>query len=128
MRAMTVSRVATALAAFALIGGCTDYTAPPNEPSTLGGLTVVPRNATLGAGQVVQLKATMRDEFGDALTGVTVSWRSSDDVVATVSSRGDVLGRTAGRAVITASAIGKTQISTILVLSRAPKPDGGDPK
>lgn len=128
MRATTMSRVAAALAAFTLIGGCNDYTAPPSEPSTLGGLTVVPRTATIGSGQVVQLKATMRDEFGDALTAV-ISWRSSNDAVASVSNRGDVVGRTAGHAVITASALGKTQISTIRVLSRAPKPAGKpDPK
>ena len=122
MRAITMSRVAAALAAFSLIGGCNDYTAPPNEPSTEGGLTVVPRSATIGAGQVVELKATMRDEFGDAITGVTVSWRSSDDAVATVSNRGDVVGRAAGHVAISASAMGKTQVSTILVLARAPKP------
>jgi uncharacterized protein YjdB len=127
MRAITMSRVAVALAAFSLIGGCNDYTAPPNEPSTEGGLTVVPRSATIGAGQVVQLRVTMRDEFGDAITGVTVSWRSSDDAVATVSNRGDVVGRAAGHAVISASAMGKTQTSTILVLARAPKPTD-DPK
>jgi uncharacterized protein YjdB len=129
MRATTMSRVAAALAAFTLIGGCNDYTAPPSEPSTLGGLTVVPRTATIGSGQVVELKATMRDEFGDPLTAVTIAWRSSNDAVASVSNRGDVVGRTAGHAVITASALGKTQIATIHVLSRAPKPAGKpDPK
>jgi uncharacterized protein YjdB len=128
MRAITMSRVAVALAAFTLIGGCNDYTAPPNEPSTPGGLTVVPGSATLSSGQVVQLKATMRDEFGDAITGVTISWRSSDDAVATVSNRGDVVGRAAGRAVISASAMGKTQISTILVVARPPKSTGKDLK
>jgi uncharacterized protein YjdB len=128
MRAITMSRVAAALAAFTLVGGCNDYTAPPNEPSTPEGLTVVPRSATIGSGQVVQLKATMRDEFGDALAGVTISWRTSNDAVATVSDRGDVVGRASGHAVITASALGKSQISTIHVLPRAQKPDPKGPK
>jgi uncharacterized protein YjdB len=77
---------------------------------------------------VVALKASLTDEHGDRLDGFIVSWRSSNDAVATVASSGEVFGRGVGFAVITASAAGKSQISAIHVLARAQKPDSKGPK
>jgi uncharacterized protein YjdB len=123
MSVTTVSRIIAALSAISLLGACNDSLSPlPNDPS-FQGLTVVPRSATLQAGQVVALKASLTDEHGDRLQGFVVSWRSSNDAVATVASSGEVMGRSVGRAVITASVAGKTQISTIQVLARGQKPD-----
>lgn len=123
MRVTTVSRIIAALSAITLLGACNDsFSPPPNVPS-LQGLTVVPRSATLQAGQVVALKASLTDEHGDRLDGFIVSWRSSNDAVATVATSGEVVGRSVGHAVITASAAGKSQISTIQVLARGQKPD-----
>jgi hypothetical protein len=48
---------------------------------------VVPQSATLQAGQVVALKASLTDEHGDRLQGFVVSWRSSNDAVATSTIR-----------------------------------------
>jgi uncharacterized protein YjdB len=123
MSVTTVSRIIAALSAISLLGACNDSFSPaPNDPS-FQGLTVVPRSATLQAGQVVALKASLTDEHGDRLQGFVVSWRSSNDAVATVASSGEVMGRSVGRAVITASVAGKTQISAIQVLARGQKPD-----
>jgi uncharacterized protein YjdB len=123
MSVTTVSRIIAALSAISLLGACNDSFSPlPNDPS-FQGLTVVPRSATLQAGQVVALKASLTDEHGDRLEGFIVSWKSSNDAVATVASSGEVMGRSAGHAVITASVAGKTQVSTILVLARGQKPD-----
>jgi uncharacterized protein YjdB len=85
-------------------------------------MTVEPRNATIQAGQVLPLKATLIDEHGNRLDGVGISWTSTNDAVATVSRSGEVFARAAGRAVITASALGKSQFSTIHVRARPPKP------
>jgi uncharacterized protein YjdB len=130
MNATTMSRIIAALSAMTLLGACNDSFSPPPSVPSLQGLTVVPRSATLQAGQVVALKASLIDEHGDRLDGFVVSWRSSNDAVATVASSGEVVGRSVGFAVITASAAGKSQISAIHVLARAQKPDskGRKPK
>ena len=122
MSVTTISRIIAALSAIALLGACNDSFSPPPSAPSLEGLTVVPRSATLQAGQVVALKASLIDEHGDRLDGFIVSWRSSNDAVATVASSGEVLGRGVGHAVITASVAGKSQISTIQVLARGQKP------
>jgi uncharacterized protein YjdB len=121
MAAITLARLVTA-AALVTASACSEpFSPPPNEASSPSGLTVVPSSATIIAGQVVALKASMRDQFGDSLL-VTVRWRSSDETVATVAATGEVLGRSAGTAAIVADADGKTQMSAIHVLPRPGKP------
>lgn len=122
MAAITLSRLVTAAALVAASACSEPFSPPPNNPSLPSGLTVVPSTATIMAGQVVALKATMRDQFGDPLL-VTVRWRSSNETVATVAATGEVLGRSAGTAAIIADAGGKTQTSAIHVLARPPKPN-----
>ena len=126
MRATTMSRVVTVLFV-AVAAGCTaPFDTPPNEPSQPGvGLTVVPSSATIIAGQVLPLTATMRDQFGDPLL-VAVTWKSSNEAVAMVAANGEVLGRSEGVATVTADAQGKTQTSGIRVLARPPK-ENSDP-
>jgi uncharacterized protein YjdB len=97
---------------------------PTSPPAAETGMTLVPRTATIHAGQFVGLEARLVDEFGDEL-GNSFSWSSSDDAVATVSN-GVVYGRSEGSAVITASALGKGQSSTIHVVARQGKPDEKD--
>jgi uncharacterized protein YjdB len=122
MNATTMSRIIAALSSITLLAACNDSFSPPPSTPTLQGFTVVPRSATLQAGQVVALKATLIDEYGDRLDGFIVSWRSSNDAVATVANNGEVVGRSVGHAAITASAAGRSQISTIRVLARSQKP------
>ena len=122
MSAITLSRLVTAAALLAASACSEPFSPPPNTPSQPSGLTVVPSSATILAGQIVALKANMRDEFGDALL-VTVRWRSSNETVASVAATGEVLGRSQGNATITADAGGKTQTSAIHVLGRPPKPN-----
>jgi uncharacterized protein YjdB len=123
MRAITTSRLVTVLVVAAAVGCTEPFDTPPSEPSQPGvGLTVVPSSATIISGQVVALTATMRDQFGDPLA-VAVKWKSSNEAVATVAANGEVLGRSAGVATVTADAQGKTQTSGIRVLARPPKPN-----
>jgi hypothetical protein len=113
------------LSALAVLAGCNEAFSPvPNTPPGVsgGGLTVVPRSATIQAGQVVVLRASLDDVNGDRITNEMVSWRSNNEAVAAVTSTGEVLGRTAGHAVIAASAEGKTQTSFIQVTGKPPKP------
>jgi hypothetical protein len=125
MRALTYSQIAAA-AVFVALAACSDpFSTPPNEPSVPGELMVVPSAATIRAGQTVALKAGMRDQFGDALIGVAVTWRSSNEAVATVAATGEVLGRAPGAVTITADAHGKTQRSAVKVLPKLSKNGDG---
>jgi uncharacterized protein YjdB len=123
MRAIILSRLITALGAVGAIAACEDSLSPSPPAGPTAGITVVPSTATIHAGQVVTLQARIKDEFGDLLDG-SVSWKSSNDAIATVGSNGDVVGRTEGSTTITASALGKAQSSIIHVLARESK-DGG---
>jgi hypothetical protein len=126
MRAITMSRVVATLATLSLTAACNDTSGPGGqlgEPGR-GGMTVVPRFATIGAGQVIALTARLRDYDGNRIETVTIGWASSNEAVATVSSRGEVMGRAEGRAIITASAQGDAETSTIRVIGkRGPKPE-----
>jgi uncharacterized protein YjdB len=123
MRVTTMSRMLATLSALTLAAACNDTTGPSTNVPVTGSISVVPRAATIRSGQVVALTASLIDEHGARLSGVTIRWTSSNDAIATVAATGEVLGRGAGHAVITATAAGKSQISTIKVLAREGKPD-----
>jgi serine/threonine protein kinase/uncharacterized protein YjdB len=74
-----------------------------------------PQTVTLSAGETVTLRATVTDTRGVMLSQVPVQWVSSDEQIARVSARGDVVARRAGRAVIRATAGNATGESTITV-------------
>lgn len=122
MRAITLSRIVAAIAALTLANACNDTTGPGDQPGggapDLGVMSIVPRSASLHPGQTVALKATLIDDGGDRMEGLSFSWSSSNDAVATVAASGEVQARSPGFAVITASALGKSQISTIRVHPR----------
>lgn len=127
MSALAMSRIVAALTTLTIASGCTDTSGPTPPDRTGGTMTVVPRSATIQAGQVVELKARLNDEFGEAIQGVNVKWTSSNESVASVSAYGNVLGQGAGDAVITASAANHAQTASIHVLRRQPKPSEIDP-
>jgi uncharacterized protein YjdB len=130
MRVVTLSRVVAAFAVLTLAAACDDTSGPGGQIQPGGGgLSIVPRSATIKAGQTMALQASLIDENGDRLSGVPFQWTSTNDAVATVAATGEVLGRSEGHVVITASALGKSQVSTIQVLPRQSKPEpAGKPK
>jgi len=69
-------------------------------------VSVTPTAPTVDVGQSVQLTATTRGAGGETLAGRPVTWRSSNEQVAFVSSTGVVVGLRAGTATITATAEG----------------------
>jgi uncharacterized protein YjdB len=123
MRAIILSRLITALGAAGAIAACEDSTSPSTPAGTTAGITVIPSTATIHAGQLVTLQARIKDEFGDPLDGA-VSWKSSDDAIATVGSNGAVEGRMKGTVTVTASALGKAQSAVVHVLERESKDSG----
>jgi uncharacterized protein YjdB len=71
-------------------------------------VTVTPGTTTIAPEATVQLQATARDASGATLTDRQVTWSSSDNDVATVSSAGLVTGVAVGSVTITARSEGKS--------------------
>lgn len=75
-------------------------TVSPSTPAPVASVTVALANGQLTPGLTTQATATTRDASNNVLTGRTISWSSSDNTVATVSTTG----------VVTAVALGSAQI------------------
>ena len=108
-RHRTIIRLSAVLAVVALAKGCGDGdspTAPPTpEPARPTTVTVSPATTGLTAlGATVQLAAEVRDQNASVMAGVTITWTSSADGVATVDAAGLVTAAGNGAATITASA------------------------
>ena len=76
---------------------------------------VTPGSASIVAGATAQFAAQPRDAGGTALSGRTVTWSSSNQAVATVTSDGRVLGTGPGTATIRATSEGVTGTATVNV-------------
>ncbi|WP_420632775.1 Ig-like domain-containing protein [Candidatus Palauibacter sp.] len=88
---------------------------PPPDPVPTT-VSVTPPTASFTAlGRTVQLTAEVRDQGGQVLTGVTVSWSSSATPVATVDANGLVTAVRGGIATITAAAGNATGIARVTV-------------
>ena len=83
-------------------GGGGDSAAPP-PPKVVATLELTPTTLNLAPGQSSTLVATPREATGAAITGKTISWVSSNVVVATVSSTGQVTALNDGTTQITAA-------------------------
>lgn len=103
----TVSAVApgTAIVLATSEGVTATATVTVRVPPVLS-VSVTPTAPAVDVGQSVQLTATTRGAGGETLTGRPVTWRSSNEQVAFVSSTGVVVGLRAGTATITATAEG----------------------
>ena len=75
-------------------------------PAPVATISVTPDGGSLPAGGTLELSATPRDATGNALTGRTLQWRSSNDAVATVSASGLLTAISPGTVSITVSAPG----------------------
>ena len=88
-------------------------------------VTVSPSSASVPAGSTVQLTATPKDANGNALSGRTITWSSSNTAVVTVSSSGLVTGIVAGSATITATSEGQSGTAAITVTPPSAGPTFG---
>jgi uncharacterized protein YjdB len=78
-------------------------------------VTVTPSSSTISPGQQVTLTAVTKDANGNTLTGRAVTWTSSNNNVATVSSTGVVTGVKKGTVTITATSEGKSGTASVTV-------------
>lgn len=83
-------------------------------PVPVASVAVTPTSASLLVGGTVTLSATTKDAAGNALTGRTITWSTSDMSVATVNN-GVVTAQALGTATITATSEGKSASAQITV-------------
>ena len=119
----TIIRLSTVLVAVALVKGCGDgdspTTPPTPEPARPTTLAVSPATTELTAlGATVQLSAEVRDQNASVMAGVTITWTSSADGVATVDASGLVTATGNGAATITASA-GSASGSAVVTVTQS---------
>ena len=76
----------------------------------LTSLTITPATATIGVGETQTLTAQARDQFGQTIGGVTISFASSNKNVATVDFVSSTSGTGLATATITGRAIGSAEI------------------
>jgi hypothetical protein len=102
-------------------------TGPVGPP--VAAIAVAPADATVAAGEAVQLRATMADSGGSPLENRVVTWSSSDPGVATVDASGLVRGVAGGTVTITASCESRAATATVTVTGSAlpPPPATGCP-
>ncbi len=85
-------------------------------PAPVASVDVTPTPASVIVGTTLQLTATPKDAAGNALTGRTVTWGTSNATLATVDANGLVTGNAAGGPVtITATSEGKSGSSAVTV-------------
>lgn len=84
-------------------------------PRPVSSVALSPAQATVSAGQSLQLTVSLTDDGGQVLTGRQVSFATSNVQVATVSVSGLITGVAPGTATITAISEGSTGTATVTV-------------
>jgi uncharacterized protein YjdB len=85
------------------------------QPRAIATVTITPVGPEITVAQQAQLTATLRDASNAILTQRLITWSSSNEAVAFVSSNGLVVGVGAGSAVITATSEGVSGTTTVIV-------------
>src|SRR6185503_11680841 len=101
-----------------VLAACGDSTTETR--ASVATIRVSPANRELSIGVSVPFSARLEDHGGRVLEGRTITWSTSSDVIATVSSSGVVTGRAPGVAQITATSEGKTGMATVAVTALPP--------
>lgn len=98
-------------------GGTQGVASVTVTPIPVARVTVLPASAMLDLGATLQLTATALDANNNTLTARVVTWGTSDQTKATVSSTGVVTAVAAGPATITATSEGQSGVSQLTVSS-----------
>ncbi|MDX6611940.1 MAG: hypothetical protein QOD75_1126, partial [Blastocatellia bacterium] len=83
------------------------------NPATpvLTSVTITPVAATIGVGETQEFTAQAKDQFGQDIGGVTITFASNNTVVATVDSVSSTSGTGSATATVTGRATGTAQIT-----------------
>jgi len=102
--------------------------ANPPPQASVASVTVSLAQSSVDIGATTQATAVALDASGNVLTGRTVSWQSSNALVASVDpSSGVVTGVSTGSTIITGVSEGRSGTATITVTSPSPAPPGNPP-
>ncbi|ABN57143.1 MULTISPECIES: Ig-like domain-containing protein [Methanoculleus] len=93
------------------------------EELVIDRIEVTSTTATLAIGETEAFTATVRDQFGSAMTGIDVEWASSNETVGTIDADGVFTALAEGTADVTATAENVTGEATVTVTAGAT----GDP-
>lgn len=100
-----------------LYNGITAPTTPPSERSSVVQVQMTPDTLHFSnIGQSTQVSAIPVDSTGTQVSGVILTWTSSDAGVASVASDGTVTSAGAGTATVTAAA-GSVKGTTVVVVT-----------
>jgi uncharacterized protein YjdB len=111
-----VTAVANGTAAiFAATEGISAFATITVSNVPVSSISIVPSSLSLQAGGSSQLSAVTKDANGNVLTGRVVTWSSSNDPVAVVSSLGRVTAVSAGSATISATSEGVVGTALVTV-------------
>ena len=100
---------------YASVNGVSGKAAVAVSAAGIKSIAVSPASFTLATSGTRQLSASLTDASGNAVTGQTVAWSSSNSAVATVSSSGMVTAMHSGNANITAAAGGASANAAVTV-------------
>lgn len=103
-----------AVGALLLAASCGDD--PTGGGSSVASVSLDPADATLVAGETLQLSAQPRDSRGGPLDELTISWTSEDPTVATVTAEGLVTAVAPGETEVRATVEGESASAAIRVL------------
>jgi len=126
MKTNAMARGAAALLTMMMLAACgegTTETGGQPTPEPVASVAVNPGALTVEMGVEMEIAAEPLSAEGRVLSGRAVSWSSSDEAVATVSSAGRVTARGAGVAFIRATVEGKTGEARLQVAAPAPTVD-----
>jgi trimeric autotransporter adhesin len=84
--------------------------------ATVASVEITPSSTNVEAGTTTTLEAIVKNESGQAISGRTVTWSSSDNSKATVNGSGVVTGVGVGTVTITATSEGKQGTATVQVV------------
>jgi len=106
------------MAAVIVAVACGDDDKTLTGTAAVAAVTVTAPSAAMFVGATSQLTATTKDASGNVVTGADVTWSSSSNTIATVSSSGLVTGVAPGTVTITATSNGKTGTTNLTVASK----------
>ncbi len=112
-----VTAVSNGVATITARSGSASSTVTVTVKQSVASITIEPSSATLKEiGKTVELAASVLDQNGQLVSGAMVSWQSSDDGVATVSTQGVVTAVSNGVATITARSGSASSTATVTVM------------
>jgi hypothetical protein len=112
-----MNRTAIIIAMIGYLTGCGESTSEPPPPfGVVTTVQVAAPNPSLFRNDTLRLTARVHDQHGADMPGIRVTWSSSNPLVATVDSTGQVVGLTAGQVSIAATAEGKSGSAPLTVI------------